>query len=177
MNKLTLTAAFISITFLSSFGQTSSGDKMSRVPKKISVETGYDYFFKSTYQRIPTSAYALVFDYAWQLSGFNGKAASYISVPLGYSSLPSMDTSKFSSSSMYYYGWTVRHNLASGKKIIPYLGYALMLTNLKEKSVAGSVMGHNTRFEFGVEYKVGIKNIVFCKIEYGFRRFSERGKK
>ena len=89
---------------------------ISKVPKQISIEFGYrNSFYKNT--RLSndgsttgtlnnaTNGYGFLVDYAWQLSGLNGKKpAVFLSVPIGYSVLlPDDALSK--KISMLNYGW------------------------------------------------------------------------
>lgn len=122
---------------------------MRSVPKQISLEAGYRRITGSDFTNKASNGYSVLLDYAWQLSGFNGGHASYISVPLGYTMMmPDTDTSR--SVRVISYGWTVRHELRAQKGFVPYFGYALMLNNYHENGIDGRRFAHQTRFSFGV---------------------------
>lgn len=136
-----------------------------KVPKLKTFEAGYRYNYSNSYSDLSANGLTIAFDYAWQLSGFGKKKAAYISVPLGYTYFPSDGSGK--NASLIYYGWTVRHNLAKDKKFIPYLGYNLLLNQLKFKGVSGRDIGHETRFEFGYNIHLKEKQEWVIKLEYG----------
>jgi len=165
-----------------------------RVPHQISVEFGYRYsFYRSTYlltdgtyalfdasgKVLPnqtynsaTSGVGILADYAWQLGGLNGKKpAIYLSIPMGYTILlPDNPSSK--RVSMLNYGWTIRHELATkDKKIIPFVGYGLFLNNLSVDGVSGSVSGHQTQFESGVNFKTATKLNYFVKLQGSYSSY------
>jgi len=143
------------------------------VPKELSFDVGYQNLFSARHlNNFPHSGSTFTFDYAWQLSGFSGKPAGYLSVPLSYSMFyPSQDGQK--ALSVLTYGWTVRHMLATyDKKIVPFVGYALLLSNMKQDGVDGGVMGHQTKFEFGFDFPTKSKGTPFVKLEYALNRFS-----
>lgn len=169
------------------------------IPHQISIEFGYRYsFYKNTelvnngtyalldangkvlpYQvNSATSGVGILADYAWQLSGLNGKKpAVYISIPMGYTILlPDYPSSK--RVSMLNYGWTIRHELATkDKKIIPFLGYGLFLNNLSIDGVPGSVSGHQTQFEGGVNLKTTTKLNYFVKLQVSYSSYPKLGVK
>lgn len=140
-------------------------------PKVISFELGYRNILNySNISSIPNSGYTLLFDYAWQLSGFQkNKAAAFISVPLGYTLLPASGANP--QTSFLSYGWTVKHNLSRSTKIIPFFGYALLLNNMRIDNIKGSIMGHQTRFEFGVLFPK-IKPNPYIKLDYSYTSFA-----
>jgi hypothetical protein len=166
-----------------------------RIPHQISVEFGYRYsFYQNTYlsdlgtyigdptntisQTLnkATSGVGILADYAWQLSGFNGKRpAIYLSIPMGYSILlPDNPTSK--RISMLNYGWTIRHELATkDKKIIPFVGYGLFLNNMSVEGVPGSVSGHQTQFEGGLNFKTSTKMNYFVKLQGSYSSYPKLG--
>jgi hypothetical protein len=161
-----------------------------RIPHQISVEFGYRYsFYQNTYlttmgtyfdpslfsnQTInrATSGVGILADYAWQLSGFNGKkSAIYLSIPMGYTILlPDDPNSK--RVGMLNYGWTIRHELANkSKKIIPFVGYGLFLSNLSVDGVPGSVSGHHTQFEGGLNFTTSTKLNYFVKLNASYSSY------
>lgn len=172
MKKLLFLVSIITIcSYLSASAQQHI---LVKVPKQISIETGYRNLFSS--KRLDTDVthgYGILFDYAWQLSGLDGsRAAAYISVPLGYTSMmPTNDTA--SGLSMLCYGWTVRHNLNHGKKYTPYFSYGLLLNQMRIANRIGSIMGHQTQFEFGVNYSTIKRLKYFAKVQYSYTSFPQ----
>jgi len=156
------------------FSSTAQQQIFGKVPKQISFEVGYRNVFSS--KRLPTdvnSGYGILFDYAWQLSGFDGsRSAAFISVPLGYTSMaPANDTT--ARLSMLCYGWTVRHEIGHGKRFTPYFGYGLLLNQMRIGDITGSVMGHQTQFEFGVNYATPKRLKYFAKLQYSYTSFPQ----
>ena len=177
---------FISIITLLSTIQTSplfaQDFSLSKVPKQISVEFGYRNSFyqntgltnDATITGLPNNAingYGLLVDYAWQLSGFDGKKpAIFLSIPIGYSVLlPSDATSRMVS--MLNYGWTIRHELTKNRKIVPFIGYGLFLNNLKPDGIDGSVTGHQTQFEGGVNFNTTKRLKYFVKLQCSYSSY------
>lgn len=145
---------------------------LKKAPKQYSFEFGYrNLFAHSNITMNNTHGYGALFDYAWQLSGFDGtKNASYISVPMGYTILlPNDELSK--RISMLNYGWTVRHELMRNKKIIPFVGYGLLLNNLRVDEREGSVFGHQTQFDLGLNFNTDTRLIYFAKIQYSYTSY------
>jgi len=150
---------------------------LKKAPKQYSIEIGLRKLFAhSNITLNNTNGFGALFDYAWQLSGFDGtKNASFISVPMGYTILPGNDAAT-KQISMLNYGWTVRHELARNKKMIPFVGYGLFLNDLKIKDTEGSVFGHQTEFDFGLNFNTTTRLIYFVKIQYSYTsypRFNE----
>ena len=161
---------------------------IAKVPHQISVEFGYrNSFYQNTYlttlgtyfdvnspQQInsATNGVGFLVDYGWQLSGLNGKKpAVYLTVPMGYSIL-FPDNSASKRVSMLNYGWTLRHELATkDKKIIPFIGYGLFLNNMSVEGVSGSVSGHQTQFEGGVNFKTDTKLNYFVKLQASYSSY------
>ena len=146
-----------------------------RVPHEYSLELGSRYVFSSGFEGHPSLGYTVLLDYAWQLSGFETKSKSFISVPLGYTMFLKK-TDEEVSVSVLSYGWTVRHEIGRDKKWIPFLGYALLLNQLREFGNEGTVFGHQTKFDMGVNFNTGHKLDYFAKIEYSFTRYPALGK-
>lgn len=157
-----------------------------KVPHQISVEFGYRYsFYKNTYLandgtyinskgvlNSASSGVGILADYGWQLSGLNGKKpAIYLTIPMGYTILlPDNQSSK--RVSMLNYGWTIRHELATkDKKIIPFVGYGLFLNNLKVEGGTGSVSGHQTQFEGGLNFKTSTKLNYLVKLQVSYSSY------
>lgn len=147
-----------------------SAQEMDKVPKQFSLEAGYRYVVSSEFENVAPTGYTFIFDYAWQLSGFHKKKASYISVPIGYTYMPAGSLSD-EAVSIISYGWTVRHNLSRDKSIIPWMGYALLLNQYRQSEVEGKLYGHQTRFSFGADFKGLGKLTPYVNIEYSMTNF------
>lgn len=169
------TTSIIIILILSSgFSLQAQSLDHDKVPKEYSLEIGQRYISSSKFDNKASIGNTILFDYAWQLSGFNKKSASYISVPLGYTMLrPDSDTD--SKMSILSYGWTVRHEIGRDKKAIPFFGYSLLLNQLRQKGVDGSIFGHQTKFDFGYNFNSTGKVKYFTKAEYSYTRFPRWG--
>jgi len=149
---------------------------MFKIPKQFSFELGYRNVFSQSnmYQNNKASGgYGMLFDYAWQLSGFDGKKAkSFITVPLGYTIMMA-DNSTSKSVHMLNYGWTVRHELTAGKKITPFLGYGLLLNNMRITDTDGSLFGHQTQFEIGTNFNTSSRLKYFAKLQYSYTSYPQ----
>ncbi len=147
-----------------------------KIPKQFSFELGYRNVFSQSnmYENNKASnGYGMLFDYAWQLSGFDGKKAkSFITVPLGYTIMMA-DNASSKSVHMLNYGWTVRHELTKGKKIIPFLGYGLLLNNMRITDTDGSLFGHQTQFEVGTNFNTSTRLKYFAKIQYSYTSYPQ----
>lgn len=160
--------------------------ELKKSPKQKTIEVGGRYIYSTIYSgntALPKSlaenkaniGITALFDYAWQVSGFNGKhAAAYITIPIGYTMMFA-DNKSQKSSTVLSYGWTVRHELTKGKKMIPFFGYALMLNSLKYGGMSGSWFGHNTRFELGVNYYHKPHVIPFAKVQWLYTSYPQLG--
>ncbi len=200
MYKIVFKCIIISFFLLSPIILFAQNDSVciKRIPHQISVEFGYrNSFYQNTYllangtyalfdvagKVIPgqlfnsaTNGIGILADYAWQLGGFNNKKpAAYLSIPMGYSILlPDNPASK--RISMLNYGWTIRHNLATNdKKIIPFIGYGLFLNNMSVDGVPGSVSGHQTQFEGGVNFSTATKLQYFVKLQGSYSSYPKLG--
>jgi hypothetical protein len=149
--------------------------QFNKVPKFISVELGYRFLPSTTFD-FKNQGITFLADYAWQLSGFDGKKApAFISVPLGYTYFFRGNGTQ--SGGILSYGWTVRHHLKATGKAIPFLGYGLLLNNLRMDSTPGSVFGHQTCLDFGYLFKTEKKASIYTKLEYSFSRYPHLGEK
>lgn len=148
----------------------ASSQEMDKVPKVYSLEAGYRYVLTNDFVNQASHGYTAIFDYAWQLSGFNKKKASYITVPLGFSMLPA-DSPEDKDVSILSYGWTVRHEMARNRPVIPFVGYALLLNQYSEKGIVGKIFGHQTRFAAGADFHRSGSLIPFIKLEYSLTRY------
>ncbi len=153
-----------------------NAQEMDRVPKQLSFEAGYRYVVSSEFDNNAPQGYTFVFDYAWQLSGFHKKKASFISVPIAYTIMPAGSISD-QAVKIISYGWTVRHNLARDKNVIPWMGYALLLNQYKQTDVEGKVFGHQTRFTFGADFKSFGRFTPYLSIDYSMTNFPVWGEK
>ena len=152
-----------------------SAQQIKKAPTQYSFEIGYrNLFSHSNNINLNNShGYGVLFDYAWQLSGFDGtKNASYISVPIGYTILPGNDALS-KSVNMLNYGWTVRHELGKNKKVIPFVGYGLLLNNMRITKREGSVFGHQTQFDLGVNFHTRTRLIYFAKVQYSYTSYPQ----
>lgn len=184
--KISMITIIVAVNTSIVFAQKDSA--IFKVPHQISVEFGYRYsFYQNTYLlsnggyndpanpqtlNSASNGVGILADYAWQLSGLNGKKpAVYLTIPMGYSILlPDNPTSK--RVSMLNYGWTIRHELATkDKKIILFIGYGLFLNNLSVDGVQGSVSGHQTQFEGGANFKTNSKLIYFAKLQVSYSSY------
>jgi hypothetical protein len=159
---------FLLLIPLKIYSQTSLPDK---VPKQYSFEAGYGFLTSPDFDINPRHGINIGVDYAWQLTGLTGKKPKiFISVPLTYAYYFSTNNAD-SALSMLTYGWRVRHQLTKSKKVIPYLGYYLLLNQMKVFHRAGSIMGHQTKFEFGLDFHPGKNFSPFIQLEYSMTRF------
>lgn len=145
-----------------------------KVPKEYSLEGGYRTVFnQSNISNKASQGYGFLFDYAWQLSGFDGtKAKSFISVPMGYTILLP-DNPLQQRTSMLNYGWTVRHELKKQARWMPFVGYGLFLNTLRFQETEGGVFGHQTQFEFGYNYRTASRWQYFAKIQYSYTSYPQ----
>lgn len=153
------------------FGYSSEAE-IEKAPKYISVEVGQRYLASTTFD-LKTVGTTVLVDYAWQLSGYNGKPAGYLSVPLGYTSFYSGEGTN--SGSILSYGWSVRHDLKANQETIPFFGYGLLLNQLRMQGIDGSAFGHQTRFDFGMIFNSLQKISPFVKLEYSYTRYPHLG--
>ncbi len=199
MKNIILKTFLILIFTFSIIGLFAQKDSIHfRIPHQISVEFGYrNSFYQNTYllndgsyalfdangKVLPNQTYnsathgvGVLADYAWQFGGFtNKKPAIYLSIPMGYTILLP-DNSYSKRISMLNYGWTIRHNMAtSDKKIIPFVGYGLFLNNMSVEGVEGSVSGHQTQFEGGLNFSSANKLQYFVKLQASYSSYPKLG--
>lgn len=149
---------------------------MKKVPKQMSLEAGFRRITSSELTNKASNGYSVLFDYAWQLSGFKGGRASFISVPLGYTMMvPDMEPSV--SVRVISYGWTVRHELRLQKGWVPYLGYGLMLNNYAEHGIEGHQFAHQTRFSFGINQYNASSIQPYVQLDYSMTYYPRMGAK
>lgn len=148
--------------------------EIEKAPKYMSLEIGQRYLVSTSFD-MKNMGTTLLFDYAWQLSGYSGKPAGYISVPIAYTSFYSGSGSL--NGGILSYGWTVRHDLKANRKHIPFFGYGLLLNQLKLNGTDGSSFGHQTRFDFGYLFNDDKNFSPYVKVEYSYTRYPHLGMK
>lgn len=153
---------------------------IAKVPHQISIETGYSNLFyvvdkSGSYTNKASNGFGVLLDYGWKLSGLDGKKpAIYLSVPIGYTNyFPDINSSK--GISMFNYGWTVRHELSTNPKIVPFLGYGLLLNRLSISGTDGEVIGHQTQFEGGVNFNTTKQLKYFAKLQCSYASYPKLG--
>lgn len=166
-----------SIILLTTLNLSAQEQTLVKIPKQYSFEIGYrNIFAQSNILNRSTNGYGMLFDYAWQLSGFDGKKAkSFITVPLGYTVMMA-DNSDSKSVHILNYGWTVRHELTKNTRLTPFVGYGLLLNNMRITGTEGSLFGHQTQFDLGVNLNTATRLKYFAKLEYSYTsypRFNE----
>lgn len=134
--------------------KAGSGEKPS---KQYSFELGYHHIVHSDFG-YNNSGISTLFDYAWKLSGSEHKKNIYLSIPIGYSYLFTDNNANGFDIKTLVYGWTVRHELTKTNTMIPFIGYALLLNQLSMERTEGSIFGHNTKFETGMNIVKNKKN-------------------
>jgi hypothetical protein len=147
-----------------------------KVPKQMSLEAGYRRITGSEFTNQASNGFSVLFDYAWQLSGFNGGRASFISVPLGYTFMLS-DMEPSVSVRVISYGWTVRHELRPQKGWVPYIGYGLMLNNYAEHGNDGHQLAHQTRFSLGLNQYNSSSIQPYVQLDYSMTYYGQMGVK
>ena len=153
---------------------------ISKVPHQISIETGYSNLFyvvdkSGSYTNKASNGFGVLFDYGWQLGGLDGKKpAIFLTVPIGFTTLfPDNNSSK--RISMMNYGWTVRHELSTNPKIVPFVGYGLFLNRLSMSGTDGEVIGHQTQFEGGVNFNMAKRLKYFAKLQCSYASYPKLG--
>ncbi|MBI9035901.1 MAG: outer membrane beta-barrel protein [Bacteroidales bacterium] len=174
MRKSILT--LFALAFLMSLSYQISAQGILKAPKQFSIDAGWSMLTNNTFGENNIPGYNVSFDYAWKLSGFESDHGTYLSVPLGYSSFPKADSAE-NSIGVLIYGWTVRHELPFGEKLRPFLGYGLLLNQLRISGTEGSIFGHQTRFDLGANYKLNDRKKIYAAISYSLVRFPRFGQK
>ncbi len=149
-----------------------SAQELEKSPKRITFETGYSYIRKTNIPDLSKAGFVFAFDYMWQVSGFKNKPKAFISIPLGYISVPPIKENT-KNLGIGYYGVHVTHELRRDQKIIPFIGYSLLFNQLHKQDTEGRVIGHETRFDAGTY----IGSRFFLKAEYSIGSFPALGKK
>ena len=168
------TLILLTIVFLSYINLIAQqSEPFEKVTKQYTLELGVrSITHYSDFNNKASMGEGVLFDYAWKLSGYNKKKNAYISVPIGFYIFNADKKSEANEvMRILNYGWTVRHELRKDKKVIPFIGYGLLLNQLWINKIDGNAIGHQTKFEFGANYTIKGKNILFGKIEYSMMRF------
>ncbi len=155
----------------------ANGNPWEKPRKQYSFEAGYNHIIYSGFDYEASSGVSVLLDYAWNLSGSCHKKNVYISVPLGYTYLFADNNPEGRNLNILTYGWTVRHELGKDKKITPFLGYALLLSQLSIDEIEGSTFGHHTKFETGINVLKTSKILFMIKMEYSLTRYPSLGSK
>lgn len=151
---------------------TGFSQEIEKAPKYMSLEVGQRYIASTSFD-MKTIGTTVLFDYAWQLSGYNGKPAGYLSIPIGYTSFYSGSGSQ--SGGILSYGWAVRHDLKANQSTIPFFGYGLLLNQLRLNGIEGSSFGHQTCLNFGCLFNNNKKFSPYVRIEYSYTRYPHLG--
>lgn len=160
------------LLFVLAFSVSGFSQELKKAPKYMSLEVGQRYLASTSFD-MKNMGTTVLFDYAWQLSGYSGKPAGYISVPLGYTFFYSGSGAK--SGGILSYGWAVRHDLKANRKTIPFFGYGLLLNQLRLDGIEGSSFGHQTRFDFGYLFNDDKNFSPYLKVEYSYTRYPHMG--
>ncbi|MEI6765547.1 MAG: hypothetical protein WCM76_07885 [Bacteroidota bacterium] len=168
---------FFLIVFMPAIFASAQKEVAERVPKQRSLEIGYRYVFSDNFPNTAIHGTSFMFDYAWQVSGFNKHKAIFITIPIGYTYTFGLNKPGDKDMRIVSYGWTIRHELAKNRKSIPFLGYALLFDQLAFNGTEGGIMGHQTRFEFGYNFRCDKRLKYFVKAEYSYASFASLGVK
>lgn len=163
---------FLLIFLLVPFFVAAQEEALRKVPKQYSLDMGYRSLTKNTFVNAANMGPSFMFDYAWQLSGLDGSRAAFITVPLGYSMFIEQGKDALN---VLSYGWTVRHELVKKKKWVPFLGYGLLLNQVRQEGVDGSVFGHQTQFDFGYNYYGSYPWVPYIRVNYSLTRLPRFG--
>jgi hypothetical protein len=145
-------------------------DSNDRVNKYFSLELGPKINIGTTPDTLAGTGGGVMLEYGWQVSGFHGKKCrSYISIPLGYSW--SVDNKNRENSFILNYGIAITHELTKDTNNVPFIGYGLLLNQYRFDGIKGSIFGHQSRFEFGINHYVSSKFVLYGKLDYSYCRF------
>jgi hypothetical protein len=169
----TMKKLMVVLVLMSCISLQLKAQEMSHVPRQISLEAGYRHLSSNTFD-LKNEGVTLLFDYAWQLSGFTGRPAVYLTIPIGYTYLWGGEGSN--AGAILSYGWSVRHNLRNWGSGTPFIGYGLLLNQLSVEDTDGRIYGHQTRFDFGYTFIPSARVSPFAKLEYSMTRYPSLGK-
>ena len=168
-NQKLLLILLFTFTGLGAFAQNKI-DSSDRVNKYFSFEIGPKINIGTTPDTLAGSGGGIMIEYGWQVSGFNGKKCrSFISVPLGYSLIA--DNKNHENSFLLNYGISITHELTRDTNNVPFIGYSLLLNQYRFDEIKGSIFGHQSRFEFGINHYTSSKFVLYGKLDYSYCRF------
>lgn len=168
--KSTIITIFLTLVMTQVSKAQNNIDSTDRVNKYIAFEIGPKINLRTSPDTLAGSGFGIMIDYGWQVSGFNGKKKrSFISVPLGYSYI--IDNKNKEMGKLLNYGWAVTHELTKDTNFVPFIGYGLLLNQYTFENIKGSIFGHQSKFEFGINYFVSSKWALYGKLDYSYLRF------
>jgi hypothetical protein len=170
---------FLLGTLLSAAGVLASD---GHAPRTLSFEAGIRQCVHESFSnlgpgldRLSRTYATALFEFGWQVGGLTGRPAAYIGIPLQISWAPRSGDGD--PSYALAYGWTVRHDLlGKGRRIVPFLGYGLLLNQFFVPSVSGHVLGHETRFDAGADIRLSGAARLLVKVEYSMSYFYAFGR-
>ncbi len=162
---------------LSFLGHILTAQTFDRTPKDYAIHLSYNHHLKVPFANTAIDGVGIELDHSWQLSGYQGGRKAYITVPLGYKYfVPSKKG--VANSRCLYYGWKVRHELKKGNPAWqPFIGYSLLLDQLWLEGVEGNIIGHETRFTFGVDRRISDNLAYILSLDFSYIRFPVLGVK
>ena len=147
---------------------------LERVSKDKTFSLSTTYIFRNDFDNLASGGIGGSFEFSYKISGYHKKSPVYLMVPLEYNYYPGTDELK--AINILSYGWSLRHHLGRGKKIVPFVDYSLMLSQLRIEETAGYLIGHQTRFGAGINIKPERDRLRgFLKLEYGYHNYPEFG--
>lgn len=168
--KSTIFAIFLILTIALTSKAQNNMDSTDRVNKFVGLEIGPKINLMASPDTLAGSGFGMMIEYGWQVSGFNGKKKrSFISIPLGYSYI--IDNKNKEMGRQLNYGWAVTHELTKDTNFVPFIGYGLLLNQYTFENLKGSIFGHQSKFEFGINYFVSSKWAFYGKLDYSYLRF------
>ena len=171
----------LALVFFSPVPDTAASE--GRAARTMSFELGVRQCVHESFSnlgpglnRLNRTYAAALFEFGRQVAGLTGRPAAYISIPLQFSWAPESGSAR--SSYILSYGWTVRHDLLKKeRRIVPFLGYGLLLNQFFVPSVTGHVIGHETRFDIGADIGLAGGTKLIVKIEYSMMSYYGFGRK
>ncbi len=150
---------------------------IERVSKDRTFSLSSSYIANNDFENLAQLGFGGSFEFSYKLSGYQKKSPVYLMIPLEYNYFPG--TASEASINILAYGWSLRHHFGKNKPVVPFVDYSLLLTQLREASIEGYIIGHQTRFGFGLNFgnESEKKYLSFVKLEYGYHNLPERGEK
>ena len=165
---------FMMVVFTGMMGAMNAQEIMERVSKDKTFSLSTTYIFRNDFDNLASGGLGGSFEFSYKISGYHRKSPVYLMVPLEYNYYPGTDALK--SINILSYGWSLRHHLGRDKKIVPFVDYSLMLSQLRIEETAGYLIGHQTRFGAGINIKPNRDRLRgFLKLEYGYHNYPEFG--